>query len=69
MIKVDKGVVESKFFCESEMRADAVIALIIIHDEAERREGKEAADKLIKEVFEHYEHFSKLSDEEIKKRT
>lgn len=67
MIKVDKGVVESKFFCESEMKADAVIALIAIHDESERRDGKEAADKLIKDIFEGYERFSELSDEEIKR--
>lgn len=67
MIKVDKGVVESKFFCKSEMKADAVIVLIAIRDEAERREGREAADKLIKDIFEDYERFSKLSDEEIKK--
>ena len=67
MIKVDKGVVESKFFCESEMKADAVIALIAIRDEAERREGKEAADKLIKDIFEGYERFSELFDEEIKR--
>ena len=67
MIKVDKGVVESKFFCESEMKADAVIALIAIRDEAERREGKEAADKLIEDIFEGYERFSELFDEEIKR--
>lgn len=68
MIKVDKGVVESKFFCESEMKADAVICLVAIRDEAEKRYGKEAAEALMERIFERYKEVSVLSEEEIEEK-
>lgn len=67
MIKVDKGVVESKFFCESEIKADAVTVLMVIHDELVRMKGSEGARQYIRDIFREYDRLSKLSDEEAKR--
>lgn len=68
MIKVKNGEVELNFSFKVEMEADAVICLVAIRDEAEKRYGKEAAEALMERIFERYKEVSVLSEEEIEEK-
>ena len=68
MIKVKNGKVEFNFSFKAEMEADAVICLVAIRDEAEKRYGKEAAEALMERIFKSYKEVSVLSEEEIEEK-
>ena len=64
MIKVKNGKVEFNFSFKAEMEADAVVCLVAIRDEAEKKYGKEAAEALMERIFKSYKEVSVLSEEE-----
>ena len=68
MIKVKNGKVEFNFSFKAEMEADAVVCLVAIRDEAEKKYGKEAAEALMERIFNSYKEVSVLSEEEIEEK-
>ena len=68
MIKVKNGKVEFNFSFKAEMEADAVICLVAIRDESEKKYGKEAAEALMERIFKSYKEVSVLSEEEIEEK-
>lgn len=68
MIKVNNGKVEFNFSFKAEMEADAVVCLVAIRDEAEKKYGKEGAEALMERIFKSYKEVSVLSEEEIEEK-
>lgn len=68
MIKVKNGKVEFNFSFKAEMEADAVVCLVAIRDEAEKKYGKEAEEALMERIFKSYKEVSVLSEEEIEEK-
>lgn len=67
MIKVENGELEIHVPDYSHLVADAVVILVCIHETLSESYNKEIADDVLKSIFEDFERFKDLTDEEINK--
>ena len=67
MIKVENGKLEIHVPDFSQLVADAVVILVCIHETLSESYNKAIADEGLKRIFEDFERFKDLTDEEINK--
>ena len=67
MIKVENGKFEIHVQDFSHLVADAVVILVCIHETLSESYNKAIADEALKRIFEDFERFKDLTDEEINK--
>lgn len=67
MIKVENGKLEIHVPDYSHLAADAVVILVGIHETLSESYNKAIADDVLKRIFEDFERFKDLTDEEINK--
>ena len=67
MIKVENGELEIHVPDYSYLVADAVVILVCIHETLSESYNKAIADEVLKRIFEYFERFKDLTDEEINK--
>lgn len=67
MIKVENGELEIHVPDYSHLAADAVVILVGIHETLSESYNKAIADDVLKRIFEDFERFKDLTDEEINK--
>lgn len=67
MIKVENGELEIHVPDFSHLVADAVVILVCIHETLSESHNKAIADEVLKRIFEDFERFKDLTDEEINK--
>ena len=67
MIKVENGELEIHVPAFSDLVEDAVVILACIHETLSESYNKAIADEVLKRIFEDFERFKDLTDEEINK--